>query len=157
MRQRGRAVPPRPVAEIEAEIARNTRAISRDAEALARAAAIQAALATGDPAPVRDWAREWLTDTSTFDAADDTSLMESVNAAHAAMTAPASPAGLAGVEAAAARVARALAALPAGPARERLLATLEAGAGADAVTSALNRLIAAQARRLLGAPEASTI
>lgn len=150
---RGRAVPPRPTAEIEAEIAATTAVVTRQAEDYARVAAIRATLATGDPAPVRAWARQWLADASTFDAADDASLLESVRAAHAAMTAPDEPAGLAGIEAAAARVARHLAALPAGPARELFLARMEASPQADALTAALNRLIAAQARRLLSAPK----
>lgn len=145
---RGRAVPTRPTAEIEAEIATTTAVVTRQAEAYARAAAIRAALATGDPTPIREWARAWLTDTSTVDAADDASLMESARAANAAMTR-----GVPTIEDAAARVAEQLAALPTVRARERLLQALEASPRADALTRAMNRLIAAQARRLLSAPK----
>jgi hypothetical protein len=139
VKPRGRAVPPpRPTDEAQA-----------------RAAAIQAALAQNDAAPTRAWAKVWLPDTSTIDAADDASLLESARAAAAVVQDPAAPTGLAGIDAAAVTVARQLAALPTG-ARERFLAALEASPRADALTRDLNRLIAAQARRLLNTPKVNT-
>jgi hypothetical protein len=139
-RQRGRAVPP-PVDD------RTTR------ELRARAAAIQAALATGDPTPVRAWATQWLDDTSTIDAADDASLMESVRAA-ANVTSERH--GLDALDAACRTVAAQIVVL-ATHARERLIRTLETSRAADPLQREMDRTIAAHARRLLGAEEAKTV
>ncbi|HMQ30010.1 MAG TPA: hypothetical protein PKD53_04745 [Chloroflexaceae bacterium] len=121
------------------------------AEAAERQAAIRHALATGDVGPIRVWARRWLADTSTVDAADDASLLQSArDAARIGAELPDRD-GLQAMEDACAAVARDLVAQPPAVA-ERLIVALERSQAPDPLRRALDRLIAAQARRLLGAP-----
>lgn len=120
-------------------------------EAAERQAAITHALATGDVGPIRAWARRWLPDTSTIDAADDESLLASARDAAALGAEPPAATGLQAMEDACAAVARDLVAQPPAVA-ERLIAALEHSQAPDPLRRALDRLIAAQARRLLGAP-----
>lgn len=122
------------------------------AEAAERQAAIRHALTTGDVGPIRAWARRWLADTSTIDAADDESLLQSArDAAAIGAELPPDRAGLQAMEDACAAVARDLVTQPPAVA-ERLIRALETSQAPDPLRRSLDRLIAAQARRLLGAP-----